>query len=37
MKITIDLARTKVTNDSLLYARQQNLWERQVGTRVDLE
>jgi multidrug efflux pump subunit AcrA (membrane-fusion protein) len=37
MKIAIDLARTKVTNDSLLYARQQNLWERQVGTRVDLE
>lgn len=37
MKIAIDLARTKVTNDSLLYTRQKNLWEQQVGTRVDLE
>lgn len=37
LKINIDLARTKMDNDSLLMIRQQNLWSQQIGTRVELE
>jgi multidrug efflux pump subunit AcrA (membrane-fusion protein) len=37
LKINIDLARSKMTNDSLLMLRQQNLWSQQIGTRVELE
>lgn len=34
---TIDLARSRMQNDSLLLARQRNLWASQIGTRVELE
>ena len=37
LKINIDLARSKMANDSLLLVRQQNLWSQQIGTRVELE
>jgi HlyD family secretion protein len=33
----IDLARSRKQNDSLLLARQRNLWAEQIGTRVELE
>jgi len=33
----IDLARTKLQNDSLLLARQRNLWASEIGSRNDLE
>ena len=32
-----DLAKEKMQNDSLLYARQQTLWQQNIGTRVELE
>lgn len=34
---TIELARSKKQNDSLLLVRQRNLWANQIGTRVELE
>jgi HlyD family secretion protein len=34
---TIDLARSKKQNDSLLLVRQRNLWANKIGTRVELE
>ncbi len=37
LKINIDLARSKMANDSLLLIRQQDLWSQQIGTRVELE
>jgi HlyD family secretion protein len=37
LKAAIDLARIKKQNDSLLLVRQRNLWENQIGTRVELE
>ncbi|MBD1395737.1 efflux RND transporter periplasmic adaptor subunit [Pontibacter sp. JH31] len=33
----IDLARSRMRNDSLLLVRQRNLWANQIGTRVELE
>jgi RND family efflux transporter MFP subunit len=36
-KLAIDFARNKMKNDSLLYIRQQSLWQQQIGTRIDLE
>jgi multidrug efflux pump subunit AcrA (membrane-fusion protein) len=36
-KLAIDFARNKMKNDSLLYVRQQSLWQQQIGTRIDLE
>ncbi|SFH07423.1 efflux RND transporter periplasmic adaptor subunit [Pontibacter chinhatensis] len=33
----IDLARSKMRNDSLLLERQRNLWASRIGTRVELE
>ncbi|PVY39676.1 efflux RND transporter periplasmic adaptor subunit [Pontibacter virosus] len=33
----IDLARSRMQNDSLLLVRQRNLWANQIGTRVELE
>jgi HlyD family secretion protein len=33
----IDLARSRMQNDSLLLVRQRNLWAEQIGTRVELE
>ena len=36
-KLAIDYARNKMKNDSLLYVRQQSLWQQQIGTKIDLE
>jgi HlyD family secretion protein len=36
-KATIDLARYRMQNDSLLLVRQRNLWAQQIGTGNDLE
>jgi HlyD family secretion protein len=37
LKVNIDLARSRMENDSLLMIRQQTLWAQQIGTRVELE
>lgn len=37
LKINIDLARSKMNNDSLLLTRQQNLWNQGIGSRNELE
>ncbi len=37
LKANIDFARTKLKNDSSLFARQKTLWAQQVGTQNDLE
>lgn len=36
-KLIIALALSKMENDSLLYVRQRNLWQQQIGARVELE
>lgn len=36
-KLLIDLASSKLKNDSALYFRQLALWQQQVGSKVDLE
>ena len=36
-KLVIDLARSKMTTDSLLYVRQQNLWQQKIGSKAELE
>ena len=36
-KNSISLAQSKLSNDSLLFKRQQNLWAQDIGTKVDLE
>jgi len=36
-KLAIDFARNKMRNDSLLFVRQQSLWQQQIGSRIDLE
>lgn len=37
LRINIDLAKSKVQNDSALLERQRSLWAQQIGTRNDLE
>lgn len=37
LMITIDLARSRMTNDSLLLVRQQNLWKQNIGSLVEVE
>lgn len=37
LREAIELARSRMHNDSLLLARQRNLWAKQIGTRVELE
>lgn len=37
LKIGIDLARTKMRNDSLLFSRQKYLWAQKIGSMVELE
>ncbi|WP_439882697.1 efflux RND transporter periplasmic adaptor subunit [Pontibacter sp. MBLB2868] len=37
LQASIDLARSKKQNDSLLLVRQRNLWAKQIGTKVELE
>jgi multidrug resistance efflux pump len=36
-EILLDVANNKMKNDSLLYFRQKNLWEQQIGSKVELE
>jgi len=36
-KATIDLARSKMRNDSILWVRQSALWAQQIGSKVELE
>ncbi len=36
-KLQIELSQNKLKNDSLLYTRQKNLWQDQIGTKVELE
>lgn len=37
LQLAIDFAKSRLQNDSLLYARQQNLWKQNIGTIVELE
>ena len=37
LKINIDLAKSKVKNDSLLFERQKNLWQQNIGSKVAFE
>lgn len=37
LAMSIDVARSKYINDSLLWIRQQNLWKQQVGSQVEYE
>jgi len=37
LQLAIDFAKSRLQNDSLLYARQQNLWKQNIGTVVELE
>ncbi len=37
LRLTIQLARSKMMNDSLLLSRQQNLWNEGIGTKNELE
>lgn len=37
LKNNIALAQSKCSNDSLLYIRQKNLWNQNIGTRIELE
>jgi HlyD family secretion protein len=36
LKISVDIAKTKMDNDALLLQKQENLWAQQVGTHNDL-
>jgi multidrug efflux pump subunit AcrA (membrane-fusion protein) len=36
-KLLIDLSKNKMKNDSVLFFRQKDLWDKQVGSKVDLE
>lgn len=36
-KQLLEVAKSKLKNDSALYVRQKNLWDQQVGTKVELE
>lgn len=37
LQLTIDLAKSKMLNDSLLLERQKHLWKQNIGTEVELE
>lgn len=37
LELSIELAKSKMKNDSLLYVRQQNLWSKGIGSAVELE
>ncbi len=37
LKLNIDLAKSKMQNDSLLFVRQQSLWSQNLGSKVELE
>jgi len=37
LKISIDLSRTRMINDSMLLSRQKKLWENEIGSKIELE
>jgi multidrug resistance efflux pump len=37
LKVTIDIAKKKMMNDSMLWIRQKNLWVQEIGSKVELE
>lgn len=37
LRMAIDLAKSKMKNDSVLWNRQQNLWKQNIGSRIELE
>lgn len=37
LRLQVQTAREKYVNDSILFARQQNLWQQQIGTQNDLD
>ncbi|WP_077346749.1 efflux RND transporter periplasmic adaptor subunit [Algoriphagus sp. A40] len=37
LELAIDLAKSKMLNDSLLFVRQKNLWDKGIGSAVELE
>ncbi|HRD52850.1 MAG TPA: efflux RND transporter periplasmic adaptor subunit, partial [Flavobacteriales bacterium] len=37
MRLAAEQARTRLANDSALYARQKALWEKQIGSRAELD
>ncbi len=37
LELSIELAKSKMKNDSLLFERQKNLWSKEIGTAVELE
>lgn len=37
LKLNLDFSKTKMQNDSALYFRQKNLWEQQIGSKVEFE
>lgn len=37
LKLSIDFAKTKMQTDSAMFFRQKNLWEQQIGSKVELE
>ena len=36
-KLLVDLSKNKMKNDSLMYFRQKNLWQQQIGSKTELE
>lgn len=37
LSMQVDLARQKMVNDSMLWARQNQLWSQQIGSKIELE
>ncbi len=37
LNLNVEQARTRLANDSLMYVRQQNLWDQQVGSKAELD
>lgn len=37
LRLNLDFAKTKMQNDSALFFRQKNLWDQQIGSKVELE
>lgn len=36
-ELAVSLSKSKMANDSLMYARQKRLWQQQIGSKVELE
>ncbi len=36
-QLSLEMARKKMNNDSLMYVRQKNLWKQQIGSKVEFE